>query len=307
MITNLFLLKSSIKKIEMPRTILNTNEIRKNKSNERDSIKKFFQRIKLLNDKNALPPMISVPAPIFKYMARGKYGEQIKRVDFSFSDQSATVTFPYTADAGAGSGPFNGFNIDNAGKAVQSINLVQQGTSVAQRIGNKIALRSIKLAIYLAELVRLVPQAQANPFYGRVILVYDRQPGGTYPSFFQMFNGYFPDGATLTNEIGSGLDVNNLQRYTVIMDKKCLFPPNLPARDGSSFTGYVGSTIPEPHFMINDFVPLHDLESMFNSNTTFGLPQITTGALYLVVTADEDHASSPWYMQGVIRLTFRDI
>lgn len=291
----------------MTKRLLNTSEIRQNKINEKQLIKKFFKRVKLLNDTNKLPPMIAVPAPIFKYIARGRYGQETKRVDIQFSD---TWTASYVADQGAGAAPFNGLNIDDTGAAVQAINLIQQGVSVVQRIGNKIALKSVRFAVYLSAVSRTLPQIRAYPFVGRAILVYDRQPTGTYPTFYQIFNGLYPNGIAQTDSVLSPLDVNQLQRYTVIMDKKILFPANqLPqyTTAGPNLPGYIGSTIPEPHFMINDFIPLHDLETMFNTTTTFGIEQITTGALYFIATADIVTENTPWFYIGPIRIAFHDV
>lgn len=292
----------------MPKNIKNTNDILAGRAKNKKIVANFFRKLKLLNDQNALPHMISVPAPVFKYMARGRYGAETKRMDIQWAD---TWTQPaYLPDQGGGTGPFNGMNIDDEGAAVQAINLVQQGTSVVQRVGNKIALKSVKFAVYLSDVDRVVLQARAYPFVGRAILVYDRQPNGIYPDFYQMFNGLYPDGVTPTNSVLSPLDVNQLQRYSVLMDKKILFPPNIlpqypPA--GPYFPGYIGSTIPEPHFMIHDFVPLHDLETMFNSTIPFGITQINTGALYFVAIADISNANSPWFYIGPVRLTFHDI
>jgi len=89
------------------------------------------------------------------------------------------------------------------------LNCVPQGATVANRIGNKIVIKSIHFKGTIAN------QVLANLAVARVAIVYDKQPNGAFPAFTDMFIDQ-PAGAANTY---SGLNIANKSRFQIVRDQ----------------------------------------------------------------------------------------
>lgn len=298
----------------MPRTILNTNEKIRNKAKERELVKRFFKKIKVLNANNKLPAMINVPAPIFKYMALGRYGAETKIIDNYFQNEATSI--PYVPDqVTPGDYFFYGLNIDDTGMSVQALNLIQSGAGPSFRIGNKVALKSLRIRLYINPFYTNVPdQTKLSyvPIWGRVMIIYDRQPSGaTTPQAQNILGQAQINGIQTGGLIESGIDINNVERYKVIRDILNCYPANAIGPAGPDFRNYPGTTDPRST-MIDEYLTLNDLETIFGPYTPtqqnpISIKSITTGALYILVYGDVAQNVTPYYYTGNIRLTFHDV
>lgn len=105
---------------------------------------------------------------------------------------------------------------------ITEINLIQQGATVAQRIGNKVVLKSIHVTAHFNVL------AVANSGTIRVMVVYDKQTNGAFPALTDIILAQ-PAGAASPL---SGINIANKSRFQMIRDKYF----NL---SGGGTTGYV--------------------------------------------------------------------
>lgn len=89
------------------------------------------------------------------------------------------------------------------------VNLVRQGATVAERIGNKIMIKSIQLTFELACV------AAANQGMCRAMLIYDKQPNKAFPAI----------GDVILSQPGavvhplSGINIANKSRFQMIRDE----------------------------------------------------------------------------------------
>jgi len=88
------------------------------------------------------------------------------------------------------------------------LNCVPQGATVANRIGNKIVIKSIHLKFITAQAATAM-----NAF--RFMVIYDRQPNGAFPAITDILLDQ-PLGAA--NSLGS-LNIANKSRFQVIRDQ----------------------------------------------------------------------------------------
>lgn len=91
---------------------------------------------------------------------------------------------------------------------IVELNNITQGTTVAQRIGNKIIMKSLLLrtSIYAP-----------NTYIGEVrcLVVYDRQPNGAFPALQDLL--YNQPAGALTNY--SSVNIANKSRFLILRDK----------------------------------------------------------------------------------------
>lgn len=239
---------------------------------------------------------------IKKYTTRGGYGKETKTIDYTFL---ATQVNPYVPDR-AMANAYTIMPIDNNTTNIQALNIVTQGAAVSQRIGNKIAMKSLRLRF------SLFPNAVAGaaltsnvPTSVRTMIIYDRQPvaAGTYPATNTILAPISTAGVIGNGTCWDNIDPNQLERYVTLMDKLYVLPPwNMalvvqPAQN-------VGPC-DLSNFQIDEYIKLRNLETLYRlSSGTIG--DIVTGALYLVVIGSEGQNNGPYSWKGTIRFRFHD-
>lgn len=106
-----------------------------------------------------------------------------------------------TAAAGAEPGAaFAGFT---------EINCIPQGATVANRIGNKVVIRSLHVKATIGN------QVLATLAVARVAVIYDKQPNGAFPAVADIF---LDQPAGLTNGYSS-VNIANKSRFTMLRDQ----------------------------------------------------------------------------------------
>lgn len=244
--------------------------------------------------------LIAAPAAnpaIAKFQSRGyRRGEEVKTLDTYFSGAYAGAYVPDTL-------PAQVLNISEYLSAHQAVNLVQAGTGVSQRIGNKISLKSLRLRMTLASI-----GANSNPYgtYARLVVLYDRNCNGTYvpwTSLFQYMNG---DGTLTNGDFTASLSPSNFDRVVILMDKLISVSPKIPSAPGGETPGSYSAT-ENGNFMIDEYINLKDLETIFNGTANPAqITQVQTGALIIFSIGDQLAANAVWTWEGLARLRFRD-
>ena len=128
---------------------------------------------------------------------------EVKSLDLAVVTPSSLVDVAHVAGTGAN---------NNFATGMTCLNLIQQGAGFYQRIGTKINIKSIE---FYGDFKQTVDPT--NVAYFRYMIVYDRQPNGSYPAITDILRDN--DSATSFN---SGVSLVNRSRFAMIRDKRCV-------------------------------------------------------------------------------------
>jgi hypothetical protein len=229
---------------------------------------------------------------IARFKAPKNYGQTIKTLDTQFISVYANPFVVDQLQPGQ-------LNIDTLG-TIQNLATIQQGPNIAQRIGNKIGLKSLRLRFDIGPIGRNVPQESS----ARMMVVYDRNPNGSYPLISQMLAASRQDGTTNAGTMWSSVNCNLLDRFVVLMDEFLILPAFHGA--GINSTQVIGPTT-QDGFRIDKYIKLKGLETVFNNTSNpLTIANVQIGALYLVSWGNVAAAASAWSWVGETRLRFQD-
>jgi len=225
-----------------------------------------------------------------------KYQENEKKkcVDLFF-DQTVSYDSTYVSDFY----PFQSLVPTNVISG-QNLCVVQQGYTQSQRIGNKIALCSLELRLYLVS-----RSATTYAQVCKLAVVYDRSPNGEYPSYTDIYSAINPDGTTSSdsyNKSGQPPNVNNMDRFVILYDELWPLPNAGPSNVGcTEFSAYVRD--------VN--LDLGCVETLFNGNVLnesgcLTISNLTSGSLLLIIQGDILPTEESFSMVGNARLWFKD-
>ena len=223
-----------------------------------------------------------------KYAAKPKTRE-IKTLDITIPDNYPTGG-NYLSDT------LSGFVFNTKPQCIQNVVQVEQGAGISQRIGNRIALKSLRVRMSL----EVTDQTGTYPQGARFMVVYDRQPNGVYPAVNQVLANITTANTTTNGNWLSSINPNNFDRYIVLCDKLFII--------GNNVNGPVGTWQTDKQaFIIDEFIKLKGLETQFKSSTA-GSPiaDLTTGALYIIGFGDQTEGNEAFYMSGQLRLRYYD-
>lgn len=221
---------------------------------------------------------------------RRRHGEEVKAID-TIVGSAAGKTFP----------------INNT-CVVQPMNLVQIGSTFCQRIGRRISMQSVHLH---GSIDGGVNQNFFND-YCRMLIVYDRQTNGTLPSIVSILQNTDTNavnvapGAANTQSAYIDLNLNNRERYLVLMDERIWLPPCNSAGAGNTLLATEGSQ--KTQFNINRFVKLKGLETHFQADTINPpvIGDVATGGLYLVIVGSATAGTEGYNADLSWRLRYTD-
>ena len=222
-----------------------------------------------------------------KYSAKKK-SREIKTVDLTITDNYGNAGV-YVADT------MTTLMFNTSLSMVQNVVRVNQGAGISQRIGNKIALKSLRLRFG----IELTGNTGTPPQLARFMVIYDRQPNGTYPSAGVILSNATTAGTITNGTAYSSINPTLFDRFIVLMDKTFII--------GGDVNGPTTATTEQKGFIIDEFIKLKGLETCFSGNTA-GSPiaDIQTGALYIVGLGDQTANTEAFFMAGMMRLRYYD-
>lgn len=198
----------------------------------------------------------------------------------------------------------------NSAGSIIPLTLIQAGSSFFNRIGRKITLKSIEFQCIITQ---LNATRASVPDTARMAIVYDRQTNGAIPSLSDIFQDT-EQNATNTTNSQSGLNLNNRDRFSIIMDRRFQLPSATNTAGvltniwPNSFGG-AGKPNDDGLGMIHEFRKLNGVITQYKADSAPAvIGDIATGALYLVTFADtaagsENFAGGLWHA----RLRYTDI
>ena len=185
----------------------------------------------------------------------------------------------------------------NDAPLIQNLVRVQQGAGIPNRIGNKIALKSLRLRGSVQTTgVTTGIQQQA-----RFMIVYDRQVNGVYPTVSNVLSDINTSNVVTPGNYLSSINPNFYDRFIVLCDK--IFIVGAVTTGGTELNG----PTEQKGFIIDEFIKLKGLECQFGTSTnTSPIADLNTGALYLITWGDIINGNEPTYMDMTCRLRFYD-
>lgn len=190
-----------------------------------------------------------------RQIAQNSMANELKSVDF-------TVNLPVG----------NVLNTTNTNAGIAVCNLVQPGTGSWNRIGKRIAMKSLRYRFLLQNFCDLTIGLRNNAI--RISLVHDKQSSGAaIPNFDIIFGTTDQTGTEATGSFVDPLRVDNTDRFTVLRD-------DLITSDNFGI---------EWQCDFDKYVKLKGLSTTFSGQSNPAtIADISSGALYLIFRAQEN-------------------
>lgn len=176
------------------------------------------------------------------------------------------------------------------------LNGVQAASGYFNRIGARIEMKNLHVRGNINNILTSIAT------FGRIVIVYDRQPTGAIPATTLVLQSRDQTGAT-TNTVGSEVNLDQRDRFVIIRDYQTYFPPVTNTTgvltNGPSFPGE------DNPFQVNLFIKLKGLSTHFQSTSNpTTIADIATGALYAYFVAG---VAASWNANLSFRLRYNDL
>lgn len=184
-------------------------------------------------------------------------------------------------------------NLDSTGTQLLLLNGCVPGSQNFNRIGRKICMKSLQLRGHIAKQNNA---GAALPAKGRLIIVYDKQPNGTAPTFANVIQSQNIAGVT-SSLVDDMVNLDNRDRFEIIRDMVVAVGPY----DHTATQALAGG----PCLVTMDtYIKLGNRETVYNAGAAGTIGDIATGSLYVFWIASSDN-NLAW--QGGFRLRFSDL
>lgn len=185
--------------------------------------------------------------------------------------------------------------------AIFPLNIVTIGSSAWNRIGRKITLKSLYLTGFFTGTGALV---QSAGHFGRIMIIYDKQTNGAQPVIQDILTDQINQtgGDVKTQGVMSNLNMNNRDRFEVILDKRFWLPGSNAA---GTVTGLNGGTTAAT---VEEYRNLRNRETQFKADSVPGvIGDINNGSLLMVSFGDLPGGTAPWQFLFTCRIKYKDI
>jgi len=185
---------------------------------------------------------------------------------------------------------------------VYVLNLIQEGTGSYNRIGRKVALDSIRVRLRWTCNIKqdVTTPATIPQNLMRFVLVWDRQPGNTVPSWDEVFQGITQNSSTVVTVL-SMAKYSAMSRFTILRDHV------VTARSQAS------AISPANHYnatgVWDEYVKLGKRECTYKGTANpLTIASINSGALYLMAAASMTTPNAAAFIsdESVARLRYFD-
>lgn len=229
--------------------------------------------------------------PTLKYSSRSyKKGEELRCVDWDHT--GAYNAGIYTPDTQ----PFEMIPINSTG-AIQSYSNLQQGTGLAQRLGNKASAKSLRIKLQLATTGNFF----VDPNYCRIIVFYDRAPNGAYLAPNDFLKQNHQDNTVGAGNYADNLNVSYMDRIVILRDDLL----TLPGVNNGDIQTVVGPT--DQCFIYDKFIDCKSLELVYSSTSNPAvIANSSIGSVGILVMGDRAANAEPWQLKGGVRFRFFD-
>lgn len=189
----------------------------------------------------------------------------------------------------------------NTTGTIACVNLIQVGSSMFNRVGRKVQLRSIRLRFYVTTLI--ATRSVNLPELARITVVYDKQTNGAFPVLADVYQDTEQSGANTSSTL-SALNMNNRDRFISIIDKSVVLP------SGTITGGLLTPAYPdngENITMMDEYRKLN-LSTYFKADSNPAvIGDIATGALYFICFAGTPAGSELFQLIWNCRIKYVDM
>lgn len=197
----------------------------------------------------------------------------------------------------------NGALALNGTGSIIGLNFIQVGSSMFNRIGRKIEMRSVKLNAFMT-IISAITRATTGPDYMRVSIVYDRQTNGSFPTQSDIYQDTEQSGAN-TDSATSGINMNNRERFVTIMDIR-FSAPQATATAGVLTNVYPNSYCVGSH--VNEFRKLRGLTTHYGADSNPAVVgDIRSGGLFIVSRGSNAAGAELFQMNWNLRMKYTDL
>lgn len=177
------------------------------------------------------------------------------------------------------------------------LNALQEGAGFYNRIGRKVQMRSLQLNGYFTR----TGQASGQSEYLRVMILYDRQPNGAFPSVADILRDVNQAGTTSSTSL-AGLNMDNAERFMILMDNRV----NIPNASNTASEN-LDDPIVDQNNEINTkrYIQLRGLEAHYKSSNG-DITDLSTGSLFLFTFGNVASGSNSYQFTFKSRLRYVD-
>lgn len=178
------------------------------------------------------------------------------------------------------------------------LNGIANGSGQTQRIGNKIAMKSIRIR---GQIINLLTAVQT---YARIIVFYDKQCNGATCANADLLltTTSVP---TNTTTVFSEMNLQNVERFLILRDYTISLPSVTNTGGVLTNVGFDPGQNPSGGsiFDVDMFIKLKGLQTLYKGGTS-GVGDISTGGLFMVLLNHQGVAA--WTFRNCERLRFVD-
>jgi len=193
----------------------------------------------------------------------------------------------------------------NTGAVGNLLNGTQEGAGFWNRIGRKIAMKSLTIRGQIISNAGVPVSYQPETL--RYIIYYDKQPNGLAATWDQIVKSYTDAGAVASNTL-DGLNLDNRDRFVVLRDRHIAMPGTGPI--GQPATAPYGTSIgtlgggSDGAAIVKEYIKLKNLETQYNGTSNPAtVATIATGSLSIIFQGD---VGGQWTLEYASRLRFTD-
>lgn len=157
------------------------------------------------------------------------------------------------------------------------MNAMVNGAELYQRVGRKVYNKSLHIR------GRFEPSGGSTDDYARLLVIYDSQPNGAFPTIQTLLQD---SNAAAATTVDSGINLANRQRFKVLRD----YPVLLGVAGAAANT----TIIPDPilhSYNVDMFIKLKGLESVYNATNGGTVADIMSGVIFIVALSG---GNQPW-------------
>lgn len=178
------------------------------------------------------------------------------------------------------------------------LNGLTQGAAQQQRIGNKIAMKSIRVR---GQVINLLTAVQT---YARIIVYYDKQCNGANCLAGDLL-ATTTTGLVSASTVFSELNLQNVERFQILRDYTIVLPSVTNTVGVLTNVGFDSGQTPtgESIFNVDMFIKLKGLQTLYKGATN-AVGDVATGGLFMVCLNHQGVGA--WTFRNTERLRYND-
>lgn len=149
------------------------------------------------------------------------------------------------------------------------INAIAQGTSVAQRVGNKIKIHSIRFKCGFETTMTILSVTANNVVRCRLLIILDRYPNKAYPQIDTVFEQYQDSSVTGFTQFSNNTALGN--RFKVLRDKT--FKMDINQQAGTEF--------------VDEYIKFKTPIIMSYEGSASSIANVKENAIYAIIFTDD--------------------